>query len=86
MHKNIVYEKGIRLFKEGKVKLEFVGRNIHFRVRGDRGEYNVIFWGRGNITCTCPYCTYYPDKLCSHKIACMLLLNELKIRQYGKEM
>jgi len=80
-----IYKKGIRLFKENKVRLIHIGeRGLTFEVKGDTEYYTVKVWDDGRITCTCIYSSLHPDKLCSHKIAVMVYTYEKKSELFKK--
>lgn len=79
-----IYKKGIRLFKEERVKLIHIERGATFEVKGDTEYYIVKVWEDGRMTCTCMYCSLHPDRLCSHKIAVMAYIFEKKAELFKK--
>lgn len=70
-----VREKGIRLFREGRVKKELdTDRRVHFVVQGETETYSVIFGKARNVwSCDCKY-NSMKSRECSHIYACKLSL------------
>lgn len=68
-----VREKGIRLFREGRVKKELdTDRRAHFVVRGETETYSVIFdKTRDAWSCECKF-NSMKGRECSHIYACKL--------------
>jgi len=68
-------EKGLKLFKEGKVKKELeTDKRIHFRVIGETETHFVIYdKQKREFNCDCKY-NSLKGKICSHIIACQLYL------------
>jgi len=69
-----IKKKGIKLFKEGKVKKEIeTEKRIHFKVIGYTEEHDVIFDKQKNkFECDCKYFTLSRKK-CSHILASKLM-------------
>lgn len=75
-----IKNKAIRLFKENKVKLLSINRNIILEVEGSEHKHLVIFGEKG---CSCD-CTYWTltGKLCSHILAAIIFLEQNNIKIY----
>lgn len=70
-----VREKGIRLFRTGRVKKEIdTDRRTHFVVQGETEQYSVIFDKARNVwSCDCKFYSM-KGRECSHIYACKLSL------------
>jgi hypothetical protein len=68
-------EKGLKLFKEGRVVKELeTSKRTHFKVVGDTDVYFVIFDKEKNeFSCDCKFFSLHQEK-CSHIIAAELAL------------
>ena len=76
-----IFKKAVELIREGKVAMaENAGKSIWFKVYGSQEEpYNVSIRSEGKgtkITCECRYFCQHPDRVCSHMVACIVLLAE----------
>jgi len=73
-------DKAMQLFKENKVKLLSINRNIILEVQGSTQKHLVIFSEKG---CSCD-CTYWTltGKLCSHILAAIIFLEQNNIKFY----
>ncbi len=71
---NLTEKKAEKLFSDGKVKsLGAGGRRIYFSVEGETGTRQVSFeLGKQKWNCDCKYISLYPDKECSHILACKI--------------
>ncbi len=70
-----IEEKGLKIFKEGKVRKDVeTDKRIHFVVQGKMEEHSVIFDKvRKNFSCDCRYSTLQ-KKECSHIVAAKLMV------------
>lgn len=70
-----IREKGLRLFKEGRIKKEMdTERRAYFLVRGETEEHSVIFdKSRNEWSCDCKFSSM-KNRECSHIYACRLSL------------
>jgi uncharacterized Zn finger protein len=68
-----VREKGIRLFRTGRVKKGIdTDRRTHFVVQGETEQYSVIFdKTRSKWSCDCKFHSM-KERECSHIYACKL--------------
>ena len=74
-----VKEKGLELFKEGRVKKELeTSRRIHFSVVGETETHFVIYDKQTKkFDCDCMYMTLH-RKMCSHALAAKYFLKKSK--------
>jgi|YelNatPaOPRAMG01_1025707.scaffolds.fasta_scaffold44609_2 hypothetical protein len=74
-----VKEKGLELFKEGRVKKEFeTSKRIHFSVAGETETHFVIYdKQKKKFDCDCMYMTLH-GKMCSHALAAKYFLEKSK--------
>ena len=67
-------EKAERLLREGRVILDHKnGTKWFFTVKGYHDTYSVII-NEHSMSCTCKYEAYYPNGICSHKLAALLYI------------
>lgn len=68
-----IREKGIRLFREGRVRKDIdTERRVYFVVQGETEKHSVIFdKTRGVWSCDCKFSSM-KSRECSHIYACKL--------------
>ena len=76
----IIQQKGLNLFKDGRVKKEVeTDKRIHFKVKGETDVHSVIFDKmKKEFRCDCKYSSL--DKgICSHIVAAKLLYDSGRV-------
>jgi len=74
----IIQQKGLNLFKDGKVKRKVeTDKRIHFEVKGETDIHSVIFDKKSKeFRCDCKYSSLEKG-VCSHIVASKLLYDSL---------
>jgi uncharacterized Zn finger protein len=74
----VIQQKGLNLFKDGKVKKEVeTDKRIHFKVKGETDTHSVIFDKKSKeFRCDCKYSSLEKG-ICSHVVAAKLLHDSL---------
>jgi hypothetical protein len=82
-----ILEKAKKLIKEGRVIKDIENdKRIHFKVWGDSEEYIVIYDKfKNTYNCDCSWATLR-NKLCSHALACKILLNSYNPNEKNKKV
>ena len=78
----LIEQKGLNLFKDGKVKKEVeTDKRVHFKVKGDTEVHSVIFDKKSKeFSCDCKYSSLNKG-ICSHIVAAKFLYGYSQIKK-----